>query len=329
MTAADIAVMRGAAEQVVRIQGRYASAGIGLAQAALAGARRLLYRLNVLRSACAIRAAGWLGAWLAALLMCVPAVIAVLEHLQSRGLRPGLVSRGYGRDTVDCREVLAGSTAAEVGDEPLLIQRRTGVPVVVDVDRVQAALKLLDLHPDLHVVVSDDGLQHYALRRDIEICVAPESGYGNGFLLPAGPLREPASRAADLVLGPGGYRVRRSLAPWAQTHNGTRVALADLRGRKLKAVAGIARPEAFFRMLREHGLEITAYEALPDHYDYAQIRPAGEGEWTIVCTEKDAVKLWRQRPDAFAVPLVVEIDGEFFDALDALLDAQLISRHGP
>lgn len=296
---------------------------------ALAGARRLLYRLNVLRSTRLPVPVVVVGNVVIGGAGKTPAVIAVLEHLQSRGLRPGLVSRGYGRDTVDCREVLAGSTAAEVGDEPLLIQRRTGVPVVVDVDRVQAALKLLDLHPDLHVVVSDDGLQHYALRRDIEICVAPESGYGNGFLLPAGPLREPASRAADLVLGPGGYRVRRSLAPWAQTHNGTRVALADLRGRKLKAVAGIARPEAFFRMLREHGLEITAYEALPDHYDYAQIRPAGEGEWTIVCTEKDAVKLWRQRPDAFAVPLVVEIDGEFFDALDALLDAQLISRHGP
>ena len=296
---------------------------------ALAGARRLLYRLNVLRSTRLPVPVVVVGNVVIGGAGKTPAVIAVLEHLQSRGLRPGLVSRGYGRDTVDCREVLAGSTAAEVGDEPLLIQRRTGVPVVVDVDRVQAALKLLDLHPDLHVVVSDDGLQHYALRRDIEICVAPESGYGNGFLLPAGPLREPASRAADLVLGPGGYRVRRSLAPWAQTHNGTRVALADLRGRKLKAVAGIARPEAFFRMLREHGLEITAYEALPDHYDYAQIRPVGEGEWTIVCTEKDAVKLWRQRPDAFAVPLVVEIDGEFFDALDALLDAQLISRHGP
>jgi tetraacyldisaccharide 4'-kinase len=259
-----------------------------------------------------------------------PVVIALLEHLARRGLAAGVVSRGYGRETQDCREVGRASRAHDVGDEPLLVKRRTDVPVFVAADRGQAARALLAQYPQVQVIVSDDGLQHYALARDIEVCVFDERGTGNGFLLPAGPLRERWPRKVDLVLGLDGHRVARRLAPWAQRADGTRLALADLalQGRPIKAIAGIANPEAFFAMLRAQGLEIAAYDAPEDHYDFAQLRPAHERDYTLVCTEKDAVKLWQQRPDAWAVPLAVDIEAGFYERLDRLLDAKLHSAHG-
>ncbi len=132
-----------------------------------------------------------------------PVVMAVVRHLQARGLAVGVVSRGYGRRTQDGREVRAESDPRDVGDEPLLVQRTTGAPVVVDRDRVAAARRLLAAHPEVRVIVSDDGLQHLALGRDVEICVFDDRGVGNGWLLPAGPLREPWPRACDLVLHTG------------------------------------------------------------------------------------------------------------------------------
>jgi tetraacyldisaccharide 4'-kinase len=242
-----------------------------------------------------------------------------------------VVARGYGRETTDCREVMLTSAATDVGDEPLLVKRRTAVPVFVAAQRAEAAKALLAAHPEVNVIVRDDGLQHYALRRDVEVCVVDDRGAGNGLLLPAGPLRERASRKVDLKLGEGGHRIRRSLAPYAERADDHRIPLADLRlqGKPVKALAGVANPEAFFTMLRERGVALAAEEALPDHYDFTQIRPPEESAFTLVCTEKDAVKLWRQRPDAWAVPLQVDIDGAFFAELDRLLDARLSSMHGP
>lgn len=261
-----------------------------------------------------------------------PVVIAVVEHLRGRGLRPGVVSRGYGRSSGDCREVMAHSDAGETGDEPLLVKRRTGVPVVVAARRPEAARALLAAHPDTDVLVSDDGLQHAALARDIEICVFDERGIGNGWLLPAGPLREPWPRPVDLVLQHGGphgimgIAMRRRLASFAQRADGSRIDLGQLKDRAFTALAGIARPAAFFQMLAERGLAPAACVALPDHHDFAAwAAPAGE----LVCTEKDAVKLWRLRPDAWAVPLQLEIDPAFWRSLDRLLDAKLSSLDGP
>src|SRR5204862_6346517 len=128
----------------------------------------------------------------------------------ARGLKVGSVSRGYGRGTSDCGEVRADSRAADVGDEPLLLARSCAVPVFVARQRVDAARALLRTHPQTQVIVSDDGLQHYAMKRDVEICVFDERGVGNGWLLPAGPLREPWPRQVDLVLQAG--MIQRSLA---------------------------------------------------------------------------------------------------------------------
>ncbi len=262
-----------------------------------------------------------------------PMVIALVEHLQSRGLRPGVVSRGYGRHDRDCRLVTPASSAREVGDEPLLIWRRTAAPVAVAASRIEAARALLGAHPELDLLICDDGLQHRALHRDIEICVFDKRGIGNGFLLPAGPLREPWPRRVDLIVYSGaappasvaGHPVRRSLADHALRSDGSQVPLRDLStatglsSRPLLAVAGTAQPQAFFTMLRESGLTLSRVLALPDHADFEPAPWNGYQDHTVLCTEKDAVKLWRHRPDALAVPLIVSLEPPFWRALEHLL----------
>ncbi len=263
-----------------------------------------------------------------------PVVMALAKHLKARGLHPGVISRGYGRTTDDCREVRPESVAAEVGDEPLLVARATGVPVFVARNRCDAARQLLAHYPETAVIVADDGLQHWALARDIELCLFDDRGTGNGFLLPAGPLREPWPRAVDMVVHTGdqpafaGWRARRALAAEAVQADGTRLRLSALVGKPLTALAGIAHPEAFFAMLRATGLTLTHAMGLPDHYDFDSGSRSWDAGCSLICTEKDAVKLWRVRPDAWAVPLELAFDPGFHAALDQLLDAKLSSRHG-
>ncbi len=240
-----------------------------------------------------------------------PAVIAIVEILRQSGRAPGIVSRGYGRSGDDVVVLGPDASASEVGDEPLLLQRRTGVPVAVGADRAAAGHALLGAHPEVDVIVSDDGLQHLALERDIEVIVFDERGAGNGRLLPAGPLRERVPRALgprQLVLYNAeaastplpGHVVRSALAgvspldAWWAGAAPSREALDALRGREVVAVAGLARPARFFAMLRAHGLRVA--ECSPgDHADFsAQPRPPGPAD--NVLTEKDAVKLPPTRP---------------------------------
>jgi tetraacyldisaccharide 4'-kinase len=229
--------------------------------------------------------------------------------------------------------VTPASDASESGDEPLLVARACGVPVFVAPRRAQAARALLKAYPGVQAIVCDDGLQHYGLHRDIEICVFDERGTGNGWLLPAGPLREPWPRRADLVVRTGnapgiaGFEASRGLAGQARRADGTRVELKTLKGRALTAVAAIARPQAFFAMLREAGLELRHTIALPDHDDLRDM-PRFPPEAELICTEKDAVKLWPSHPQAWAVPLALTVDPRFWTALDRLLDAKLSSSHG-
>lgn len=254
-----------------------------------------------------------------------PVVIALVRALLSAGHRPGVISRGHGRRGQHTEEVSAGRSAGEVGDEPTLIHRRTGVPVVVGRQRAAAAAALCAAHPEVDVIVSDDGLQHRALARHAEIVVFDDRGLGNGLLLPAGPLRQavPARLpASTTVLYTGsrpstpwpGLHVPRAargaqpLAAWAAWAAGPDagpdagtdagpdagpdaglVALTRLRGRPLVALAGIGNPAQFFAMLEAAGLTI---EHCPraDHAQYlAPPWPAGTRE--VITTEKDAVKL--------------------------------------
>ena len=262
-----------------------------------------------------------------------PAVLAILEHLRERGLRAGVVSRGYGRTETGCTEVLPDDDAARVGDEPLLLRRHADVPVFVAPRRADAGRALLQAYPQTQVIVSDDGLQHHALVRDLEICVFDARATGNGWLLPAGPLREPWPRRVDLVLRPDeaaaipGHAIRRTLAGEALRADGSRRPLDGFRGERVHALAGIAQPETFFAMLRAAGLTLATTRGLPDHHDFADARQLPGGA-PLLCTEKDAVKLWRTRPDAWCVPLQVTIADAFWHAFDRLLDAQLSSPHG-
>ncbi|WP_332777842.1 tetraacyldisaccharide 4'-kinase [Polaromonas sp.] len=285
-----------------------------------------------------------------------PVVIAIVKHLQARGLKVGVVSRGYGRTGKDCREVLASTPALEAGDEPLLILQATDAPVFVAPRRIDAARALLAAHPATALIVCDDGLQHYALQRDIEIAVFDERGVGNGWLLPAGPLREPwpqrlrqaapsRQRGIDLVLHTGqtaafeGFTSTRQLAEHARAADGSRVALSSLRGEAVTALAGIAKPESFFAMLRACGLTLGQTIALPDHYRFESYSlPVAAGS-TVLCTEKDAVKLFAMPPAAqvrlLAVPLEFSPEAAFLAALDGLLSpllssplSQLPSDHG-
>ncbi|MDO5692853.1 MAG: tetraacyldisaccharide 4'-kinase [Pseudomonadota bacterium] len=298
-----------------------------------------------------------------------PATLAIVEHLKARGWRPGIVSRGHGRASDDGAEVLPGSDPRTVGDEPLLLHRRAGVPVFVAPRRADAGTALLAAHPGTDILVCDDGLQHAALARDVDVCVFDARGVGNGWLLPAGPLREPWPRAVDLVLwtetppahveahvgaglpamaaplgqgrpiagksaptnsAPLPFIATRRLSPQALRADGTRVPLADLRGQPLTAVAGIARPEAFFAMLRAAGLTLAHTQALPDHFGFDHWPHPPDTGATLICTEKDALKLWRHAPTALAVPLVLEVPAAFFAALDERLAARgYHPRHAP
>lgn len=247
-----------------------------------------------------------------------PTVMAVVQLLRAFGWVPGVVSRGYGRMGEDGRsiEVTRDTSASACGDEPLLIHLRTGAPVVVARDRVAAARALRQTHPQVTIIVSDDGLQHHRLARDAEVIVFDARGAGNGLLLPAGPLREPLRAApndASLVLYNAGapttplpgWISRRSLAglvplaQWWQGQPAAHAAWQEVALRGVLAVAGIASPEPFFEMLRAHGLAIVP-RPLPDHYDFAHL-PWREDTGDVVLTEKDAVKL---RPERLAGSVV-------------------------
>lgn len=310
---------------------------VSLLYGALVRVRRALYRAGALGSEHAGRPTIVVGNVIAGGAGKTPVVMALVQHLKARGMRPGVISRGYGRSTSDCREVLADSLASEVGDEPALISRTCGVPVFVDRRRIAAARALLARYPSTDVIVCDDGLQHLALRRDLEVCVFNDQGVGNGFLLPAGPLREPWPRALDWVLYPDtakrpastapAFVLRRGLADHAVRADGSSLSLQALRGRPVHALAAIARPEDFFGMLRAQGLTLARTSALPDHHDFTGWKDGGGdgaaqgGQWPLLCTAKDAVKLWQVRPDALAVPLEVGVEPGFFAAVDARLQS--------
>ena len=253
-----------------------------------------------------------------------PTTIAVVRHLRQLGLHVGVVSRGHGRQDDRIRPVLADSRPDQVGDEPLLIQRSTGVPVWVGAARLQTAQLLLQAHPEVQVIVCDDGLQHLALQRDLEICLMDDRGSGNGWLLPAGPLREPWPRPVDLLLHTHGqtdgqgFWARRQLSQLAINALGQSRPLQSFHGQAVDAVAGLARPQAFFDMLRAQGLQLAQTHARPDHDDFADWSVPGSGR-PLLCTEKDAVKLWRHQPDAWAVPLELEAEPAFWRALERRL----------
>jgi len=256
-----------------------------------------------------------------------PLTIWLAQALVEAGFRPGVISRGHGADGDTPRAVTPDSDTREVGDEPLLIARRTGVPVVVARKRFDAGRALLAAHPEVDVLITDDGLQHYALARDIEVLLFDGRGVGNGWLLPAGPLREgPARRrdftvvnapaiAPDLAASVGGAPYRMQLVGESATQlrdPQQRRALTAFAGQRVLAAAGIGNPGRFFSMLRGAGLEFAELP-LPDHYDFRDNPFAGVDADVILITEKDAVKCGqlenlKDDPRLWVVPVTARID---------------------
>ena len=264
-----------------------------------------------------------------------PLVVWLASYLREKGYAPGIVSRGYGGTASHWpQQVRADSDPAVVGDEAVLLAAKTGCPMAVAPDRVAAAQALVD-QGACDVIISDDGLQHYALQRDIEIVVIDGvRRFGSGFLLPAGPLREPVKRLqqVDLVVvnGLGDGDEHRMTLQQGDAHNLQQPdkvrALQEFRSQRVHAVAGIGHPDRFFRSLEQAGLQLDTH-TFPDHHAFgpADIR-FGDGR-AVIMTEKDAVKCCHfATQDDWYVPVEASLSGEFREQLDALLDTRLSHR---
>jgi len=256
-----------------------------------------------------------------------PTVIWLCEELQALGWKPAVVSRGYGAKAPYYPfSVSADSSTAEVGDEPLLIHLRTQCPVVVAPKRAEA-VAWLEQNSDADLIITDDGMQHYQLQRDLELVVIDGSRrFGNGLLMPSGPLREPKSRlqTADFLVCNGGkpesgeqlMRLKSAGLRRLPTHDP--VSPQQL-GKRILAIAGIGHPQRFFDMLSAQQIEVDCCMPLPDH------QPIGRQQlnsWAykfdaVVMTEKDAVKCVSFAPaNCYYLPVDAELDGQLAYAID-------------
>jgi len=262
-----------------------------------------------------------------------PLTLRLVDWLRAAGYSPGILSRGYGGRARNPLSVEPESDAGLVGDEPVLLARRAACPVWVGRRRAEVGRMLLACHPEVDVLVADDGLQHYALARDLEIVVLDGArGFGNGRLLPAGPLREPESRlrevdavvinGADEVVAARGdhFGMRLRAGAFVNLACPTRLASAELfKHGMVHAVAGIGHPERFFATLRGLGLSITPH-AFADHHAFvAADLPAG----TVLMTEKDAVKCAAfARDDLWYLVVDAEVDAGLNNLLMDVLKAR-------
>ncbi len=250
-----------------------------------------------------------------------PLTLAVVRALRERGFHPGVVSRGYGGRQREPLLLSTGNTPAEVGDEPCLIHGY-GIPVAVGRDRPAAARLLVDA--GCNVVVADDGLQHYRLGRDIEICVIDgERRFGNGHLLPAGPLREPMSRLDDVD-----FRICNGGLPAANEYamqllggealplqGGDAQPVVDFASQPVHAVAAIGNPARFFDSLRSAGLQVIEH-AFADHHPFTADDLAFDDDLPVLMTDKDAIKVHDfAREHWWRVPVRAGLPDEFRDAL--------------
>jgi len=259
-----------------------------------------------------------------------PLTIALVDRLREAGWKPGVASRGYGREEAKVpRWVEASTPTALGGDEPVLIAWKTGVPVRVDADRVAAGNALVEA--GCNIIVCDDGLQHYRLARDIEVeVVDAQRRYGNGRLIPAGPLREPASCARDCdfrvvnmgqasegteaqtACGFGEWPMQLRIDSAQPLQGGRARRLSHFQGQRVHAVAGIANPQRFFDMLRAHRIGVVPH-AFADHHAYQPADLRFGSELPVLMTEKDAVKCkafaneWH-----FSVPLSADLPAAFW-----------------
>ncbi len=278
-----------------------------------------------------------------------PLVSALVKRLQAAGLKPGIVSRGYGaQKALTPRMIDLQTPVALAGDEPALLARETGVPVCVCVNRSAAVQALID-EQHVNAIVSDDGLQHYAMQRDMEIAVVDgQRGFGNGFLLPAGPLREPVARLKTVqliavqrtattmsssnrellasVLVPGKAHPPEGnfflqLSHLRNLSDDQHIDLASFQGQQVHAVAGLGNPNRFFESLRANGLQFEEHR-FPDHHHYAVSELAFDPHAPVVVTGKDAVKISELDMDLrrfYEVVVVADMNNSLNTAIDQLI----------
>jgi tetraacyldisaccharide 4'-kinase len=268
-----------------------------------------------------------------------PLVIWLVEQLQLAGYKPGIVSRGYGGTLKLATAVFANSNPQLVGDEPVLITKRTACPMFVGANRVAAGQALLQANPQCNVIISDDGLQHYALQRDIEITLVNSSDqFSNQFLLPAGPLREKLSRlqAVDAIVDSGNapalyaaYKEAKQTPIFNMTLQGECFESVDGSGTKqlasyfadknIVAIAGIGNPERFFNQLSDLGLQFER-KAFADHHAFTKQDLMQFSGKTILMTEKDAVKCATfTTSDAWCLPVAATISSPSQTSLITLI----------
>ena len=246
-----------------------------------------------------------------------PVVMWLVEQLKKNGYKPGVISRGYGVNVSVPTSVHASNHASEVGDEPLLIAKRCACPVFVSANRVDAGEALLKAHPDCNVIVSDDGLQHYRLKRDMEIAVVNEDALKGAWILPAGPMRENLNRleTVDAIVFNGKKTIDSAFEMQLigeQFCNLVDASLkakaADFAGKNVKAIAGIGKPERFFEHLRNLGLTFAGM-GFEDHHAFTAQDLAKLDCDALLMTEKDAVKCQRfAQPHHWALPVSANID---------------------
>jgi tetraacyldisaccharide 4'-kinase len=310
---------------------------VGAIFAGVAAMRRVLYRTGLLPSHQLTVPVIVVGNITAGGTGKTPLVLWVCDFLREQGFTPGVISRGYGGPG-RTMAVTPASAPEATGDEPILLAQRSRCPVWIGRDRVAAARALRAANPACNVIVSDDGLQHYALRRDCEIAVLDgRRGIGNRLPLPAGPLRESRARlarvdaivvtgdgAAPTVAGPAfamaleGAQFRNLLNPHFQRDPG------DFHGQRVHAIAGIGNPARFFDHLQKLGLSFAAH-AFPDHHAYAPSDLEFSDADAVIMTEKDAIKCLRfAREHHWVLPVNARVD----PALGKLILDKVKPQHG-
>lgn len=296
----------------------------------LAAYRKYLYRIGVLKSVALSVPVVVVGNINVGGTGKTPLVIYLVEQLRALGLTPGVISRGYGGKSSQIHAVSETDHPVQVGDEPLLIKRRLGCPVYVHPNRVFAGQKLLEENPECDIMIADDGLQHYRLKRDFEIVVVDgKAGFGNGALLPAGPLREPLARlkSVDAIVTNGMYMGAHAFSRWYGNklfemqlqadefynlkNNEKRCEAKDFSGKEIIAVAGIGNPSRFFNQLERLGLRCKCV-SFPDHHAFVVQDFKRMQADIILMTEKDAVKCQAfAEENWWVLPVFATLDDDF------------------
>lgn len=256
-----------------------------------------------------------------------PVVQALVKLLRHKGLQPGILTRGYKSDYESQTTLLDQSrTSSKAGDEANMLSELCACPIAVGADRVQGANELVQEFPQVDVIIADDGLQHYSLQRDVEIIVTRKAANGNGFCLPAGPLREPLSRLnkCDLVIERDSQAVSEKFGVCWNLNNPQQTReLAEFSAQPVYAVAGIGFPQLFFDALKKHGLHVES-KAFPDHHEFSKQDLEPFSARPILVTHKDAVKIRAfDLENVWVIPLELNLSNDLQYRLDKILESKL------